>query len=86
MQYKTVQGSAAKHPHLHHEDDHIKPPPPDASIQDRISYLHRQLDGMHVAKKPIMGIYEVLPHSSRRQGGLISFTNLHHGHDNVHVT
>jgi hypothetical protein len=45
--------------------------PDNASIEEKIERLHKQLDGMHAFKKPLLGIYEVLSHANRRQGGMI---------------
>lgn len=40
-----------------------------ASIDTKIERLHKQLDGMYAVSKPLLGRYEVLSHSNRRQGG-----------------
>jgi hypothetical protein len=49
----------------------VGPLPANASVEEQIERLHKQLDGMHAVKKPILGSYEVLSHSNRRQGGML---------------
>ena len=66
MQGKSTRSS---NPRTRDPRDPVGPLPDDASIDVKIERLHKQLDGMHAVSKPLLGRYEVLSHSNRRQGG-----------------
>lgn len=47
----------------------VGPLPPNASVDDKIERIHKQLDGMHSVGRPVLGRFEILSSHHRRQGG-----------------
>eukprot|EP00892_Ulva_mutabilis_P002733 jgi/Ulvmu1/12460/UM009_0112.1 len=47
----------------------VGPMPANASVDDKLERIHKQLDGMHAVGKPVLGRFEVLSAQHRRQGG-----------------
>jgi hypothetical protein len=66
-----VQGTRSSRGGTRDPGEPVGPLPANASVEEQIERLHKQLDGMHAVKKPILGSYEVLSHSNRRQGGML---------------
>jgi hypothetical protein len=66
-----VQGTRSSRGGTRDPGEPVGPLPANASVEEQIERLHKQLDGMHAVKKPLLGSYEVLSHSNRRQGGML---------------
>lgn len=50
--------------------------PPNASLDDKLDRIHRQLDGMYAVGKPALGRFELLGSAHRRQGGAARLYNI----------